>query len=184
MVRLFRKAFRTSSRWLEETGRGKAEVNYRLRDWLVSRQRYWGTPIPVVYCDDCGMVPLPIDQLPVELPLDAEFTPTGRSPLMSHESFLHTTCPTCGKCQRGGRQTPLIRSSTRPGTGIATPARRIRQRLSIPRSPRSGPRSTCTAAGSNTRSCTCSMLDSSPKCCAILGWSNMASHSSVCAIRA
>ena len=82
--------------WLEESGRGKAEVNYRLRDWLVSRQRYWGTPIPVVYCDDCGMVPIPIDQLPVELPLDAEFTPTGRSPLVSHESFLNTTCPTCG----------------------------------------------------------------------------------------
>ena len=86
--------------WLEETGRGKAEVNYRLRDWLVSRQRYWGTPIPVVYCDECGMVPIPIDQLPVELPLDAEFTPTGRSPLVSHESFLNTTCPTCGKPAR------------------------------------------------------------------------------------
>jgi leucyl-tRNA synthetase len=82
--------------WLEETGRGKAEVNYRLRDWLVSRQRYWGTPIPVVYCDNCGMVPVPIEQLPVELPLDAEFTPTGQSPLVSHAGFLNTTCPTCG----------------------------------------------------------------------------------------
>jgi leucyl-tRNA synthetase len=86
--------------WLEETGRGKAEVNYRLRDWLVSRQRYWGTPIPVVYCDDCGMVPLTVDQLPVELPLDAEFTPTGRSPLVSHASFLNTVCPRCGKPAR------------------------------------------------------------------------------------
>lgn len=82
--------------WLEETGRGKAEINYRLRDWLVSRQRYWGTPIPVVYCDQCGIVPIPIDQLPVELPLDAEFTPTGQSPLVSHAEFLNTTCPACG----------------------------------------------------------------------------------------
>ena len=82
--------------WLTETGRGKAEVNYRLRDWLISRQRYWGTPIPVVYCDACGIVPVPESDLPVELPLDAEFTPTGQSPLVSHEAFLHTTCPTCG----------------------------------------------------------------------------------------
>ncbi|MGB3307403.1 MAG: leucine--tRNA ligase [Thermomicrobiales bacterium] len=81
---------------LDEQGRGKAEVNFRLRDWLISRQRYWGTPIPIVYCDSCGMVPVPEDQLPVELPLDAEFTPTGQSPLVSHESFLHTTCPACG----------------------------------------------------------------------------------------
>ena len=82
--------------WLAESGRGEAEVTYRLRDWLISRQRYWGTPIPVVYCDACGMVPVPDDQLPVELPLDAEFTPTGQSPLVSHAGFLHTDCPRCG----------------------------------------------------------------------------------------
>ncbi|MDQ3549481.1 MAG: leucine--tRNA ligase, partial [Chloroflexota bacterium] len=82
--------------WLDEQGRGSAEVSYRLRDWLISRQRYWGTPIPVVYCDACGVVPLPEDQLPVTLPLDAEFAPTGQSPLVSNDVFLHTTCPMCG----------------------------------------------------------------------------------------
>ncbi|HEV2527582.1 MAG TPA: leucine--tRNA ligase [Thermomicrobiales bacterium] len=82
--------------WLAGQGRGQAEINYRLRDWLISRQRYWGTPIPVVYCDSCGMVPLSDDQLPVELPLDASYTPTGQSPLVSNEAFLHTTCPSCG----------------------------------------------------------------------------------------
>jgi leucyl-tRNA synthetase len=82
--------------WLDQKGRGKAEVNFRLRDWLISRQRYWGTPIPVVFCDGCGMVPVPVVQLPIELPMDAEFTPTGQSPLTTQEAFLHTTCPCCG----------------------------------------------------------------------------------------
>ena len=82
--------------WLNEQGRGKAEINYRLRDWLISRQRYWGTPIPVVYCDSDGMVPVPASDLPVILPMDAEFKPTGQSPLGSHKDFLRTTCPRCG----------------------------------------------------------------------------------------
>jgi leucyl-tRNA synthetase len=82
--------------WLRENGIGKGEVTYRLRDWLVSRQRYWGTPIPIIYCDDCGIVPVPEDQLPVVLPEDSEFTPTGQSPLITDERFVNTTCPTCG----------------------------------------------------------------------------------------
>ncbi len=86
--------------WLRAEERGEPEVTFRLRDWLISRQRYWGTPIPVVYCDSCGIVPVPDSDLPVLLPLDAEFTPTGQSPLVSHQEFLATTCPTCGASAR------------------------------------------------------------------------------------
>ena len=82
--------------WLEEKSLGKGHVQYRLRDWLLGRQRYWGTPIPMVYCDQCGMQPVPYDQLPVILPHDAEFQPSGQSPLLYHEAFLNTTCPHCG----------------------------------------------------------------------------------------
>ena len=82
--------------WLEAKGLGERTVNYRLRDWLLSRQRFWGCPIPVVYCETDGIVPVPEDQLPVLAPDDVEFTPTGQSPLQSHEGFLHTTCPRCG----------------------------------------------------------------------------------------
>jgi leucyl-tRNA synthetase len=79
--------------WLEEKGIGRRAVNYRLRDWLVSRQRYWGCPIPVVHCPNHGIVPVPEDQLPVLAPDDVEFTPTGASPLARHPAFRHTTCP-------------------------------------------------------------------------------------------
>lgn len=82
--------------WLEEQGIGKGAVNYRLRDWLISRQRYWGAPIPMVYCEQCGVVPVPEDELPVLLPEDVDFKPTGESPLRYHEGFLNTTCPQCG----------------------------------------------------------------------------------------
>lgn len=82
--------------WLEEQGLGKGAVNYRLRDWLISRQRYWGAPIPVVYCDQCGIVPVPYEELPVLLPDDVDFMPTGESPLKYHQGFLNTTCPKCG----------------------------------------------------------------------------------------
>ena len=81
--------------WLEEHSIGKRTVNYRLRDWLISRQRYWGTPIPMVYCAQCGIVPLPDDQLPLTLPDDVDFKPTGESPLKMHPTWRFTTCPQC-----------------------------------------------------------------------------------------
>jgi len=82
---------------LEREGWGSAKVAYRIRDWLISRQRYWGAPIPIVYCPKCGIVPVPEEDLPVLLPQDAEFKPTGESPLKYHEAFVNTTCPVCGE---------------------------------------------------------------------------------------
>lgn len=79
---------------------GEKKVNYRLRDWLISRQRYWGTPIPMIHCDKCGVVPVPEDQLPVLLPYDVEFKPDGESPLAKCESFMNCTCPSCGGSAR------------------------------------------------------------------------------------
>jgi leucyl-tRNA synthetase len=81
---------------IEEKDWGQRAVSYRMRDWLVSRQRYWGTPIPVIHCDTCGIVPVPERDLPVLLPEDAEFLPTGESPLKLHQGFLNTNCPECG----------------------------------------------------------------------------------------
>ena len=90
------EAKRAVADYLAGQGWGGPTVVYRLRDWLISRQRYWGAPIPMIYCDSCGIVPVPDDQLPVELPYDVEFQPTGDSPLARHEAFWRTTCPRCG----------------------------------------------------------------------------------------
>ncbi len=81
----------------EERGIGRKTINYRLRDWLISRQRYWGTPIPMIYCDDCGWVPEKEENLPVLLPTDVEFTGKGESPIVTSKSFVDTVCPICGK---------------------------------------------------------------------------------------
>jgi len=93
---LSREGIRRVTEYLEQNGMGRSEVNYRLRDWLISRQRYWGAPIPVVHCKACGTVPVPEDQLPVRLPDEVDFTPRGQSPLAFVEEFVNTTCPACG----------------------------------------------------------------------------------------
>jgi leucyl-tRNA synthetase len=82
--------------WLDEQGKGHRSVNYRLRDWLLSRQRYWGCPIPMLYCDSCGLVPVPEEQLPVLLPDVEDYAPRGQSPLATAEDWLYTSCPRCG----------------------------------------------------------------------------------------
>ncbi len=82
---------------LEKSGHGGAKINYRMRDWSVSRQRYWGAPIPIIYCEHCGVVPVPEKDLPVTLPYDVNFTPDGKSPLARSPEFYKTTCPVCGR---------------------------------------------------------------------------------------
>jgi leucyl-tRNA synthetase len=82
--------------YLEEKGWGKGTISYKLRDWLISRQRYWGAPIPIIYCEKCGIVPVPEKDLPVMLPENAEFKPTGESPLKYNQKFVNTSCPGCG----------------------------------------------------------------------------------------
>lgn len=85
---------------LAATGKGEKKINYRLRDWSVSRQRYWGAPIPVIHCEHCGAVPVPEKDLPVELPYNVNFTPDGKSPLGKCEEFMNTVCPVCGRPAR------------------------------------------------------------------------------------
>lgn len=89
------RAIHEITEWLRSRGKGRPSVAYRLRDWLISRQRYWGAPIPIIYCEKCGTLPVPEDNLPVLLPDDVQFKPTGQSPLADHPEFLNTKCHRC-----------------------------------------------------------------------------------------
>jgi leucyl-tRNA synthetase len=95
-----REAYEEIVDWLESEGLGKRAVNFKLRDWLLSRQRYWGCPIPIVHCGVCGLVPVPDDQLPVELPDVEDYAPKGKSPLAAAEDWVEVDCPKCGKPAR------------------------------------------------------------------------------------
>ncbi len=101
-----REAIPKMAAYAEEKGFGRAVVQYRLRDWLISRQRYWGAPIPIIYCDVCGLVPVPEEDLPVTLPMDVEFKPSGESPLKQHPDFQQVSCPHCG--QPGRRESDTM----------------------------------------------------------------------------
>ena len=101
-----RNGVKDVTEYLEKNGQGKFEVNFKLRDWLISRQRYWGTPIPVIYCEKCGTVPVPEKNLPVVLPHDVDFKPTGLSPLSYCEDFVNVKCPKCGG--EGKRETDTM----------------------------------------------------------------------------
>ncbi len=170
---------------LSERGTGKATVNFRLRDWLLSRQRFWGCPIPIVHCADCGEVPVPDEQLPVTLPdLRGEaLAPKGVSPLASAADWVETACPKCGGAP-GGTPTRWTPSSTPRGTTCATWTRTTPAARSTWRRSASGARSTSTSAGWSTRSCTCCTPGSSPRSCTTWAWSTSPSPSPACSTRA
>ena len=92
-----REGIEKVTEYLEENDQGHHDVNYKIRDWLISRQRFWGAPIPIIHCDECGTVPVPEEDLPVRLPDTVDFTPKGKSPLAFVDDFVNTTCPECGK---------------------------------------------------------------------------------------
>ena len=180
------EAFDAITDWLDERGLARRKVNYKLRDWLISRQRYWGAPIPIIHCDGCGIVPVPEDQLPVLLPDVEDFHPTddGQSPLARDEAFVHTTCPSCGG--------PARRETDTMDTFVCSSWYLLRYRLSPVRRRAlrarqawtTGCRSTSTSAAPSTPSCTCSTPGSSARSSSTPATSASASRMRRCATRA
>jgi leucyl-tRNA synthetase len=169
-------------RWIEEQAWGRGKVTYRLRDWLISRQRYWGTPIPVLYCEKCGMVPVPDDQLPVTLPYDVEFTGRQGNPLSRSASFVEAPCPKCkGKARR---ETDTMDTFVDSSWYYLRYVSSKDSACSTPSWPTSGCRSTSTSAASSTPSSTCCTRASSAACCTISEWSRSRSRSRTCSTRA
>ena len=154
----------------------KRQVNFKLRDWGISRQRYWGCPIPVIHCEDCGVVPVPAKDLPVRLPDDVTFDQPG-NPLDRHPTWKHVACPQCG---RPGAARDRHDGHVRQFVLVFRPLHRsrpTRRRRPTRRSPTTGCRSTSTSAASSTRSCICSIRASSPARCASAAISTSTSRS-------
>ena len=139
--------------WMQLKGFGKISIHWRLRDWLISRQRYWGTPIPMIYCAACGVVPVPYHQLPVELPKDVEITGEGGSPLAKVRSPLWSVPVLNAANQPGGKQIPWRLFLIRPGIFCVFVQRIIMKRYLIKKMPNTGCRWTSISAALSMRSC-------------------------------
>ena len=170
--------------WLAEDGRAKPTVTYRLRDWLFSRQRYWGTPIPVIYCERDGIVPVPDEDLPVRLPDTVDYGGRGENPLNHDEAFLRVACPRCGEPAR--RETDTMDTFVE-FVVVLVPlpvARQGATRRSTGRWWIGGRPSTSTPAAPSTPSCTSCTAGSGPRRCGTSAWSPRTSRSSACSTRA
>jgi leucyl-tRNA synthetase len=164
---------------LETQGLGKRAVSFRLRDWGISRQRYWGAPIPMIHCGRCGIVPVPEQDLPVVLPEDADLLEGGRSPLPALETFVRVPCPRCGGAAR--RETDTMDTFVSlPGISSASAVRAAKRACSRGPPWITGCRSTSTSGESSMPFCTCSIRASTPACSKTRAWWPTRSRSRGC----